>query len=385
MEILHTLLSFVTSFLVAGTITLGGLISGNLFAGEQSITILPPSSAITTVAPPAPTASSLHIIGTSTPAKNFSTPKTKKPEAKPLTIAQPSSSTQPVQLTPSAISADDLNTQTRSALVNILCLSQGGNIHSISGSGVFVDSRGVILTNAHIGQLFLLKDYPSKDFVDCTIRIGSPAQPTYRAVLLYLPPAWVTDNASQITVQQAKGTGQNDYAFLLVTGTTGPDSLPPSFPHLPMVIAEPDINVGEFLAAYPAGFLDGSNIEKNLYVSSAYAAVKELFTFGNGREIDLVSVGGTVVSQGGSSGGAMVRTQDGKLQGIIVTATSADTTSQRDLRAITLAHIDRSLVSHGQGGVVALLSQNLTEAAARFASTTAQVEKAQLVKILEQH
>ena len=81
----------------------------------------------------------------------------------------------------------------------------------------------------------------------------------------------------------------------------------------------------------------------------------------------------------------MVRTQDGKLQGIIVTATSADTTSQRDLRAITLAHIDRSLVSHGQGGVVALLSQNLTEAAARFASTTAQVEKAQLVKILEQH
>ena len=32
-------------------------------------------------------------------------------------------------------------------------------IKAISGSGVIIDSRGVILTNAHLAEYFLLKDY----------------------------------------------------------------------------------------------------------------------------------------------------------------------------------------------------------------------------------
>jgi hypothetical protein len=88
------------------------------------------------------------------------------------------------------IASDALNAQTRSALVNILCsVGASGGVHPISGSGVFVDNRGVILTNAHIGQYFLLKDYPVQNNVDCVIRTGGPAQPHYRAKLLYLPPA----------------------------------------------------------------------------------------------------------------------------------------------------------------------------------------------------
>ena len=36
----------------------------------------------------------------------------------------------------------------------------GRLFNPISGSGVIVDSRGVVLTNAHVGQFFLLHDYP---------------------------------------------------------------------------------------------------------------------------------------------------------------------------------------------------------------------------------
>ncbi len=217
----------------------------------------------------------------------------------------------------------------------------------------------------------MLKDYPSQNNVDCTIRTGSPAQPQYHATLLYLPPAWVSNNADQITAEEAKGTGEDDYAFLLVTGSTGPSPLPATFPAIPMALQEPDFGESAFLAAYPAGFLDGTNIEKNLYISSAYAKVKQLFTFNDTSHIDLVSVGGTIVSQGGSSGGAMVRASDGKLQGIITTDTSATTTAERDLRAITLAHIQRSLAAYGQGSIPQILTQDVVQAAANFAANIA--------------
>ncbi len=377
MDFISTLLSSALSFALAVSVALHAFFGG-VFTDKQTITILPPAIVTHTNAT---STSSQSIIGTTTTAKNI-VPK----KEKDLTVSATPVVQTPVVAPPSSpsISAEALNMQTRAALVNILCTTDGGGVHAISGSGVFIDNRGVILTNAHIGQYFLLKDYPVRDNVDCTIRTGSPAQPRYRATLLYLPPAWVAANASQLIAQQAKGTGENDYAFLLVTGTTGPDALPTTFPNLPMTTAEPNTNDGEFLAAYPAGFLDGATIEKNLYMTSAYAAVKDLFTFGTGRAVDLISIGGTIVSQGGSSGGAAVRTNDGKLEGIIATATAGDTTAERDLRAITIAHIDRSLVAAGQGGIIKLLSQDLKEAAANFAATIAPGEKDQLVKVLEQ-
>jgi hypothetical protein len=377
MDFISTLLSSALSLALAVSVALHAFFGG-VFADKQTITILPPAIVTHTNAT---STSSQSIIGTTTTAKNIVPKKEKDPIASATPVVP-----QPPAVTPPSspsISAEALNTQTRAALVNILCTTGGGGVHAISGSGVFIDNRGVILTNAHIGQYFLLKDYPTEDNVDCTIRTGSPAQPRYHATLLYLPPAWVAANASQLIAQQAKGTGENDYAFLLVTGTTGPDPLTTTFPTLPMTTAEPNTNDGEFLAAYPAGFLDGTTIEKSLYLTSAYAVVKDLFTFGTGRAVDLISIGGTIVSQGGSSGGAAVRTNDGKLEGIIATATAGDTTAVRDLRAITIAHIDRSLVSAGQGGIVTLLSQNLKEAAAAFAATVAPGEKDQLVKVLE--
>jgi hypothetical protein len=367
MDLLSALLQSIASFGAVALIAIQGFLGG-LIDQKTVVTILPDRIASSTPLP----SSSQSILGSSTPQR----PAASKPAT---TTPAKNTSAVPIKTAPAApppaaaqtVDPETLNAQTRDALVNILCLSNGGaGIHSISGSGVFIDSRGVILTNAHIGQYFLLKDYPSAGNVDCQIRTGSPAQPRYHAALLYLPPNWITNNASQIAAEAGKGTGEDDYAFLVVTGSTGPDALPPSFPNLAMTLTEPNIGDGMLLAAYPAGFLGGIDIEKNLYASSAYAAVTKLYTFAENLNIDLVSIGGTIVSQGGSSGGAMVRTSDGKLDGIISNATTADATADRDLRAITIAHINRSLNNHDQGDIPTLLGKDLGKATAAFAATT---------------
>lgn len=258
------------------------------------------------------------------------------------------------------------NTQTRAALVNILCITKaGGYFRPISGSGVFISSAGVVLTNAHVGQYFLLKDYPTPDNVQCVIRTGSPATPKYTARLLFLSPEWITKNADQIVSQQAMGTGENDFVFLLITGTVDGSPPPTRFPYIPITTDEPAPGDPILLAAYPAGFLEGSTIEMSLYASSAVTNVTDVFTF-NKDTVDLISVGGTVVSQAGSSGGAAVRTQDGALTGLIATASEGTTTASRDLRAITLAHINRSLKNEGQGGLLSLLTKNLSDQADYF-------------------
>lgn len=379
MEFISTLLSTLAAVGAALTMFVGNIVA-TYTPGDTVVSIAPhvqpahsappqtaPAEASNTPAVQT-TAPSSAPAGSSSAAKQVATSSAATPTPAPEVLAA------------------ELNSQARGALVNILCLTNGGNVHPISGSGVFVDARGVVLTNAHVGQYFLLKDYPTKNDVECTLRTGSPAEDAYRATLLYLPPAWIEANGSKITDEGAKGTGENDYAFLLVTETaSGKGSLPSTFPSLSMTLDEPALDENTFLAAYPAGFLDGLSIENNLYATTAYAAVTKLFTFGTGKSVDLVSIGGTVVSQGGSSGGATVRASDGRLQGIIATATAADTTALRDLRTITLAHINRSLAQYGKGGIGGLLSQNLTQEAADFESSSAPAERAVLIGALKAH
>ena len=326
------------------------------------------------------TASSTPVAATTTTATT-----TKKVAAKKPIVAQTTTTTA-VQKQPLApiIPAEQVNTLARASIVNILCVAQGGgSVRSVSGSGVIIDARGVILTNAHIAQYLLLRDYPYKNAVDCVVRTGSPATPLYRATLLYLPPAWINENASQIKAEHGVGTGENDYALLKISETTNPQGiLPSSYINIAMSAAAPSTGDQALVAGYPAGFLDGLTIERNLYATSAFTTIGTLYTFNDPTHVDVVSLGGTVVSQGGSSGGAVVRTYDGKLVGLISTATSGTTTSDRDLRAITIGYIDRSLRDAGKGGIAEILSQDLVKLSTDFAATTFLEEKKKLIEAL---
>ncbi len=344
----------------------------------QTATTTTSSASTTAVAVPFPTA-------TATPAATTK-PKSAATASSPApAVATPATQNAAQNLPAQAgIDPEALNVQTRTALVNVLCTTlAGGALQPISGSGVIIDTRGVVLTNAHVGQFFLLRDYGTPGNVDCIIRTGSPAKAAYRAMLLYLPPIWVADNAKEIKAQQATGTGENDYALLLITGTINPgDTLPMLFSHLSMHTASPDIGNEMLLAAYPAGFLSGQFISSQLYASSAFAYVTQLFSFTGTQQVDLFSIGGSIESQAGSSGGAAVRL-DGTLAGIITTATLATSTETRDLRAITIGHINRSLALQGQGGIAELLSGDVATKAADFNAKVAPAETAVFEAVLD--
>lgn len=255
------------------------------------------------------------------------------------------------------LSFSQINTDTAEALINILCSQNvAGAVNSITGSGVIIDPRGVVITNAHVAQFFLLKDYPVENSLECVLRTGSPARSTYTAELLYISPEWVNLHAVEITDSEPKGTGEHDYAFLRITGRTDPNAkLPTTFPFIPIDINSRDIHTGNhvLVAAYPAGFLGSISVQRDLYSVSSVTTVGERFTFVD-NTIDVLSLGGTVVSQGGSSGGAVVSDKN-ELIGIIVTSTKADTTSERDLRAITLGYINRALAENSNNTVEGLL------------------------------
>jgi len=273
-----------------------------------------------------------------------------------------------------------INTLTRAALVNIVCTTKSaGSFSPSSGSGIVIDPRGIILTNAHIAQYFLLKNHIVEDFVDCTIRTGSPAQSTYKAVPLYISEQWILDNRTNIQEESPTGTGEDDFALLLITSRTNSSSLSLPLPHLSFdELDEPARNESILAAAYPAGFLGGVSIQKDLYITSTIGRIVDIFTFKEAT-IDLLSLGGILVAQRGSSGGAVVN-ENGNLIGIIVTSTDGETTEERDARAITLGHINRSLESQTGKILRDLLKENPQNVAGSFLTSTAP----DLTQILEE-
>jgi S1-C subfamily serine protease len=250
----------------------------------------------------------------------------------------------------------------------------------VTGSGVIIDDRGVILTNAHVGQYLLLQSALPKNTVNCTIRTGSPANAAYFANLLYLSPKWVKENYKNIIEANPTGTGENDFALLYISGPTpGSSALPQSFPAISIDTSDDLIKTGDQVLAlgYPAGFLGGVTINQNLYAVASVATVGELFTF-HSDTFDLFSIGGTPVAQKGSSGGGVVNQKNGRLSGLIVTTTEADTTSGRNLNAVTLSHIDRSMQTQEGVGLTQFLQGSLQEKVISFYQNKA-VDLAQLL------
>lgn len=277
-----------------------------------------------------------------------------------------------------------VNDRVRAALVNIICSTDAaGPFESVSGSGVIIDPRGVILTNAHVAQFFLLKDYPYPDFVDCVIRTGSPARPMYKAELMFLPPTWVKDNAHKIDDEAPTGNGERDYALLRITGGVSSSiSLPPLFPFLLVSVDSPPQGADVLQAGYAAGFLGGITIQNDLYASSAYTKVRDVYTF-NANTVDLFSLGGSVVAQSGSSGGPVTNT-DGVLVGVIVTSTGTGDTATRDLHALATSYIVRDFeLERGKSLINVLSVENLAAEVEIFSKIFAPSERQALVNVIE--
>jgi len=253
-----------------------------------------------------------------------------------------------------------VNTDTRGALVNILCMPHGGTLRPISGSGIIIDPRGVILTNAHVAQYVLLSESPQID-LSCTIRVGAPASPRWIARVLYMPPVWVSAHAQDINATEALGTGEHDWALLRIARTTDGSPLPDSFPSLSLDTREGIGFEGDSIlaASYPAEFVGGLTAQNNLYPVSSVTTIKQLLTF-QSSTVDVISLGGVPEAQGGSSGGPVANAW-GRLIGIITTTSEGATTDARDLRAITASYIDRDVQAQTGSSLATFLNGDLAD------------------------
>lgn len=328
-----------------------------------------------------PVASSSTSTATSTPPapKHTTTAPIVAPIKKPTTTKKtPTITSTTAEATrirnPYSVPAESfelVNTAARNALVNILCMPRGGgSLSPISGSGVTIDPRGVILTNAHVAQYVLLSEDQSID-LECQVRTGAPAMAMWTAQVLYIPPAWVNAHASEINTQHPTGTGEHDYALLRITGAVPGQTAPTTFPSLPFDARDAIGFLGDNVlgASYPAEFLGGMAAENDLYPVSSVSPINQLLTFGT-TTVDVIAIGGVIEAQSGSSGGPILNAW-GRLIGLITTTSDAPTTAGRDLRAITLSYINRDIQLQSGMDLTAYLSGDLASEEADFNANTA--------------
>lgn len=250
-----------------------------------------------------------------------------------------------------------VNVSTRAALVNIYCWSTNGLLRPISGSGVFVDAKGVILTNSHVAQYVLLAESGTVN-LQCHIRAGAPAKAAWRAHVLYISPAWIKKHAADIKKDRPLGTGEHDYALLYAGAPVDGTIRPTAFPYISPDTRDTIGFTGDqvLAASYPAEFLGTIASNSSLYPVTSLTEIENLYTLDT-RTVDVVSIGSVIGAQSGSSGGAVVNAWS-RLIGIITTTSDGKTTGERDLRAITLSYIDRDLEAQSGSSLAATLERD---------------------------
>lgn len=231
------------------------------------------------------------------------------------------------------------------ALVNIYCtFVTKTTIRTTTGSGFFIHSNGVILTNAHVAQYLLLSETDYLGDAECLVRTGDPAKPEYKAELLYISPAWIAKNTTSINDPHPVGTGERDYALLLVTESVTGKPLPEKFPALkiftdPLPVTSKDSGV--VVSGYPAFNSNPENFANLIYPLFATSSITNLYTFGS-NYADVISLLGSKVGHGGASGGPVT---DEKKEVVAMITTKGDDLidGEGSLRAITISHINRTI------------------------------------------
>lgn len=317
------------------------------------------SPATSTASTTATTSTEAPVAATTSPVQTVTSP-TEATSENPNQVKRIENpySTQP-------LSFETVNTMARGALVNIFCSSSRGNIRPISGSGVIIDSRGIILTNAHVAQYVLLAE-SGKTTLQCDIRTGSPAAARWVARVLYLPPAWIEKHAGDIRQDRPLGTGEHDYALLYAGASVTSNARPSSFPALSPDTREAIGFTGDSVlaASYPAEFLGSITSASNLYPVTSITTIDDLYTLAV-NTIDVISVGSVIGAQSGSSGGPIVNAW-GRLIGLITTTSEGATTGERTLRAVALSYIDRDIAAQTGSSLSAYVSGDIGATSRNF-------------------
>lgn len=227
----------------------------------------------------------------------------------------------------------------RDATVNLLCkYTKGRRSYITTGSGVFVSERGIILTNAHVAQYFLLEEAKGKLKGSCTVRTGAVANEAYSADVLYLPSEWIKANSDELLKKEPRGTGENDFAFLYVTGSVDGSRLPDKFPSLSPELRSVSAGEPVLVSGYPAEKLSYKQVRDKLKMVTASSTVLSTKSYDRSTSTDMMSLTPSAAGEQGVSGGPVLGAGNGVL-GIV------SNRSSESVRAITLSYIDRALRS----------------------------------------
>jgi len=160
------------------------------------------------------------------------------------------------------------------------------------------------------------------------------------------------------------------------------EELPTVFPHVPVTQGAqlaPSQNI--FIGGYPAGFLSGQIIQKDLNITSTVTQISQIYTFEIGT-VDFITVDGSILSQKGASGGAIINDQADVI-GLIVTSTQTDSTADRTLGAITTGHVNLSLLQQTGEGLARIFNSDISEMIQTFKEKTAPPLRDVLFEVLE--
>lgn len=250
----------------------------------------------------------------------------------------------------SPLSSENIISLSRAALINIICTRPDGI--PISGSGVIVDPRGIVLTNAHVAQYVFLAENGITS-ISCIAKSGSPSRDAWNIDVIYMPNSWTIAHTNEINTQHPMGTGEHDYALLQLSPLTAGASKT-IYPFVGIDTRENIAFLHDRVIAsgYPAEIFTPEQVTKGLYAISTMSTIQKLFTF-NGSNIDAFSIGNTPLAQTGSSGGMIVN-QWGKLVGIISTTSSGPITT-RNVDAISLNYIDSDIASSTSKHLLSLI------------------------------
>lgn len=228
-------------------------------------------------------------------------------------------------------------------IVNIVCSEDKGNFINVStGSGVLIDPKGVIITNAHVGQFVLLEDYSkTNNGMECAVYKENIPTFGYKVDVLYISPDWISENSNLINSEAPRGTGEHDYAFLYITESTNPAiQKPRSFPYSKISLLDKNYDEGTMVrvAGYPGAPQNIVDIASAGFLKKDTVEIEDVFTFNDGT-IDIFSTERSRVGARGASGGGVFL--DNELIGIISTTNGEQ--NNAEINALTTTYINSDL------------------------------------------
>ena len=229
-------------------------------------------------------------------------------------------------------------TSVQEVSVNIICIQTSGSFVTAStGSGVIISPNGVVLTNAHVAQMILLEKVGFD--IECSVYRASNRNLEYKSEIVYLPPEWINENASQISNPNPRGTGEHDYALILINSSNNFNNLD-VFPYVNLNLDNNIYNIGLpiNITGFPGGPLNIDSLRMAGIFRTDLSRITDMFTFSR-REITVFATEETIVAERGASGGGIF--SGDSLIG--VTVTIAPENNGYRINAITTTYINGAI------------------------------------------